>query len=51
MNIPQRERSEQRPSDRVRAVAARVRVNADRRIGKPTPQWIVELAKTEKHFP
>ena len=44
--IPQRQDTEQRPSPKVRAVAARVRVNADRRVGKVTPTWIVDLSKS-----
>lgn len=44
--IPQRERPGQRPSDLVRAVAARVRVNADRRADIHTPQWIIDLANS-----
>lgn len=46
--IPQRERQGQAPSDLVRAVAARVRVNADRRAGVHTPQWIIDLANSEQ---
>lgn len=44
--IPQRQDAERRPSPKVRAVAARVRVNADRRVGKVTPGWIVALSKS-----
>ena len=43
--IPQRQKPNRRPSERVRAVAARVRVNADRRMGYVTPDWIVRLAR------
>ncbi|MEX1080173.1 MAG: hypothetical protein WED09_13820 [Homoserinimonas sp.] len=43
--IPQREDPNRRPSERVRAVAARVRLNADRRMGYATPDWIVRLAR------
>lgn len=46
--IPQRESPDQVPSDLVRAVAARVRVNADRRAGFHTPQWIIDLANSEQ---
>lgn len=46
--IPQRERPDRVPSDFVRAVAARVRVNADRRAGVHTPQWIIDLANSEQ---
>lgn len=47
--IPQRERPDRIPSDLLRAVAARVRVNADRRAGvKTTPQWIIDLANSER---
>lgn len=46
--IPQREHSHRPPSDLVRAVAARVRVNADRRAGVDTPQWIIDLANSEQ---
>ena len=35
------------PSAKVQAVAARVRVNADKRAGVQTPEWIVELADGE----
>lgn len=48
INVPQRERADKRPSPKVRAVAARVRVNADRRVGDPTPAWIVTLAQSGK---
>lgn len=47
-SIPQRENPDRRPTDRARAVAARVRVNADRRIGKRTPQWIIDLARKSR---
>jgi hypothetical protein len=43
--IPQRQRGS-RPSPKAQAVAARVRVNADRRAGVKTPQWIVTLSQT-----
>lgn len=51
--IPQRQDPNRSPSERVRAVAARVRVNADRRMGvRNTPQWIVDLANSEQiHYP
>jgi hypothetical protein len=45
--IPQRERSDRIPSDLLRAVAARVRVNADRRAGVSTPRWVIDLANSE----
>jgi hypothetical protein len=45
--IPQRERPDRIPSDSLRAVAARVRVNADHRAGVSTPRWIIELASSE----
>lgn len=45
--IPQRERPDRVPSDLLRAVAARVRVNADRRAGVSTPRWIIDLANSE----
>lgn len=49
--IPQRERPDRVPSTLVRAVAARVRVNADRRMGAHnTPQWIIDLANSEQIF-
>jgi hypothetical protein len=38
--------SDSRPTPRAQAVAARVRVNADRRGGVKTPKWIVNLAQT-----
>ena len=43
--IPLRQ-SDSRPSPKAQAVAARVRVNADRRSGVKTPMWIVELSQT-----
>lgn len=46
--IPQRQDPNRRPSEKVRAVAARVRVNADRRMGVRTPQWIIDLANSEQ---
>jgi hypothetical protein len=46
-NVPERERANQAPSDRVRAVAARVRMNADKRAGVQTPDWIKALAQTD----
>ena len=45
MNFPLRQ-SDSRPSPKAQAVAARVRVNADRRGRVKTPQWIVALSKT-----
>ena len=45
MNFPLRQ-SDSRPSSKAQAVAARVRVNADRRGGVKTPKWIVALSKT-----
>lgn len=50
-NVPQRERANQAPSDRVRVVAARVRMNADKRAGVQTPDWIKALAQTESSRP
>lgn len=44
-NFPLRQ-SDSRPSPKAQAVAARVRVNADRRGGVKTPKWIVALSKT-----
>ena len=44
-NFPLRQ-SDSRPSPKAQAVAARVRVNADRRGGVKTPTWIVALSKT-----
>lgn len=38
--------SRSRPSPKARAVAARVRVNADRRAGVKTPEWIVKLSES-----
>lgn len=49
--VPQRERPDQVPSDRVRAVAARVRANADKRAGVQTPAWIKALAQTDNGRP
>jgi len=47
--IPQRQDPNRRPSEKVRVVAARVRVNADRRMGvRDTPQWIIDLANSEQ---
>ena len=43
--IPSRQ-SDSRPSPKAQAVAARVRVNADRRGGVKTPEWIVKLSQT-----
>lgn len=45
-SIPQRQNPDRRPSPKVRAVAARVRVNADRRVGKITPAWIITLSQS-----
>ncbi|WP_158251624.1 hypothetical protein [Cryobacterium sp. M91] len=42
----QQRQSDSRPSPKAQAVAARVRVNADRRAGVKTPQWIVKLSQT-----
>jgi hypothetical protein len=42
----QQRQSDSRPSPKAQAVAARVRVNADRRAGVKTPQWIVTLSQT-----
>ena len=44
-SLPLRQ-SESRPSPKAQAVAARVRVNADRRGGVTTPNWIVKLSQT-----
>lgn len=38
-------RQPKRPTERQRALAARVRVNVDKRLGRETEKWIVELAK------
>lgn len=47
--IPRRERPGQVPSDQVRAVAGRVRVNADSRAGGAhTPQWVIDLTNCEQ---
>lgn len=35
------------PTARQRKVAAHIRVMADRKLGRETPQWIVELAQPE----
>ena len=43
--IPLRQ-SDSRPSPKAQTVAARVRVNADRRGGVTTPNWIVKLSQT-----
>src|SRR5690554_6801432 len=50
-NVPQRERPDHAPSDRVRAVAARVRMKADKRAGVQTPGWIKALAQTDSGRP
>lgn len=50
-SVPQRERADHPPSDRVRAVAARVRMNADQRAGVQTPAWIKVLAQTHSSRP
>ncbi|GAB3141725.1 hypothetical protein GCM10027057_25760 [Marisediminicola antarctica] len=36
-----------RPSQEVRVAAARVRVNSDRQVHRPTPQWIKDLANSD----
>ncbi|WP_166790177.1 hypothetical protein [Cryobacterium sp. Hh11] len=47
INEIQHRQSDSRPSPKAQAVAARVRVNADRRAGNDkTPQWIVKLSQT-----
>jgi hypothetical protein len=46
INEFQQRQSDSRPSPKAQAVAARVRVNADRRGGVPTPKWIVKLSQT-----
>jgi hypothetical protein len=43
--IPVRQPSTREPSERVRILAAQVRVAADRRARVPTPAWIVDLSK------
>jgi hypothetical protein len=43
--IPVRQPSTREPSERVRTLAAQVRVAADRRARVPTPAWIVDLSK------
>ncbi|MDN3311644.1 hypothetical protein QWJ90_11950 [Microbacterium oryzae] len=37
-----------RPSDRARYIAAEIRVEADRKLGDKTPDWIRELAEEGK---
>ncbi len=46
INEIQQRQSDSRPSPKAQAVAARVRVNADRRSGVATPKWIVKLSQT-----
>lgn len=46
INDIQQRQSDSRPSPKAQAVAARVRVNADRRGGVATPKWIVKLSQT-----
>ena len=46
INDIQQRKSDSRPSPKAQAVAARVRVNANRRSGVATPQWIVKLSQT-----
>jgi hypothetical protein len=43
--IPVRQPSTREPSERVRILAAQVRVAADQRARVPTPAWIVDLSK------
>jgi hypothetical protein len=45
-NDTQRRKSDGQPTAKTQAVAARVRVNADRRAGVPTPEWIVKLSES-----
>ncbi|WP_336645031.1 hypothetical protein [Microbacterium sp. USHLN186] len=43
--VPQRR---SRASERARFIAAEIRVEADKKLGDPTPQWIQDLAEEGK---